>query len=725
MVTNILYFAPPLAPPTSTTCIQAWDSTEVEKSFQTKEQLSEFFTDLNRAATPDSGEPADISTSTTTDPEQQKPSTPSVSSETDPHATPQEKLPYRFTGNTSDFLATPVGFERARGAEIYATMPRHKRRPKIVTATTSANSSQAQSNDSSPYAMAPLSPKRRSITGPHPPRSAAARRAEGFSELLQFTRQQQFTPTPAVGEMDITQSLPSFASGQSSLDDARGLPLDDEDAGGFCDEFGESGSLGESAILPQPSDEILDRKLLPSQADSKASKVSTVPQLQSVPESSEFLHIEEANGRAEFSISPPPPLGDSDHGKEDTAPSTQTGIGVAADDLEEKSETIEINDHKNRDSATDPPVHITTDDLEEKSETVETSDHDSAPSIHITTDDLEEKSDNIETNGLLKDAKMDTELTTSPPPVSDREQKEESSDVTMLTESLAEKSEDGDAVNQMETTCSHHKPEETNGREEFISPPLADSDDDDEMEENEVAQEITADNSVQKSEESNTPTIDDDELHVHDPSDSDRKNKESTPVDDYPTSDTSTETNKLQEQRINGDSPYHLRHRGTNAEQQMTEKEQDQTEPEIISDLPPTPMNARSTSSKKEQKSETSDFSPTTIATRSTSNEPASDSASTSILDSSREERESSVESGASESHSGLVQRSSPSHHQASTQGMLGWLQGVSRHMLFGLLPRTVGLRGGLIVVGVAAISSLLLYNLTGHASPNSSAAGR
>ena len=185
--------------------------------------------------------------------------------------------------------------------------------------------------------------------------------------------------------------------------------------------------------------------------------------------------------------------------------------------------------------------------MEEKSETVETSDHDSAPSIHITTDDLEEKSDNIETSGLLNDAKIDTELAT---PVSDKEQEEKSSDVTMLIESLAEKSEDGDAVNQMETTCSH-EPEETNGREEFISPPLADSDDDDEMEENEVGQEITtADNSVQKSEETNTLTIDDGELHVHDSIDSDRNNKESTPqtaVDDYQTSDTLTETSKLQE----------------------------------------------------------------------------------------------------------------------------------------------------------------------------------
>ena len=188
---------------------------------------------------------------------------------------------------------------------------------------------------------------------------------------------------------------------------------------------------------------------------------------------------------------------------------------------------------------------------------------------------MEEKS---ETNGIL-DAKADTELATPPPPVSDREQEEKSIDmnVTMLTESLAEKSEDGDAVNQMETMCSH-KPEEANGREEFISPPLADSkDDDDEMEENEVAQEITsADNSVQKYEELNTLIIDDGELHGHDSSDSDRNNKESTPqttVDDYQTSDTSTETSKLQEQRINGDSPYHLlRHRGTSAKQQNTEK---------------------------------------------------------------------------------------------------------------------------------------------------------
>ena len=120
----------------------------------------------------------------------------------------------------------------------------------------------------------------------------------------------------------------------------------------------------------------------------------------------------------------------------------------------------------------------------------------------------------------------------------------------MLTESLAEKPEDSDAVNQMETTYSH-KPEETNGREEFISPPLADSDDDDEMEENEVAQETSAaDNLVQKSEETNTLTIDDDELHVHDFSDLNRNNKESTPqtaVDDYQTSDTLTETSKLQE----------------------------------------------------------------------------------------------------------------------------------------------------------------------------------
>ena len=99
------------------------------------------------------------------------------------------------------------------------------------------------------------------------------------------------------------------------------------------------------------------------------------------------------------------------------------------------------------------------------------------------------------------------------------------------------------------------------------------------MEENEVhvAQEISGtDNLVQKSEETNILTIDDGELHVHDPSDSDRNNKESMHSCRRLLNIRYVDcTSKLQEQRINGDSPYHLRHRGTSAEQQMTEKEQD------------------------------------------------------------------------------------------------------------------------------------------------------
>ena len=73
-----------------------------------------------------------------------------------------------------------------------------------------------------------------------------------------------------------------------------------------------------------------------------------------------------------------------------------------------------------------------------------------------------------------------------------------------------------------------------------------------------------------------------------------------------------------------------------------------------------------------------------------TSKEP-SDSTTASLLDSSREERESSVDSSLSESHSELVQQASPLRRAQAT-GMLGWLHGFSRNVLFGLLPQSVGL---------------------------------
>lgn len=632
----------------------------MEKSFQTTEQLSDFFTTLSRGTTPDP-ESADISTSAT-DPEQPKPPTPLLpSTELDSHAVPQEKLPYRFTGNTTDLLGSPVGFERARGADIYATMPRRKPRSKVATCT-----SVAHGNDgacATPVSAGqPPSPKKPLIAGTHP-RSAAARRAEGFSELLQFTRQQQFTP---LGDMDITQSLPSFASGQLSLDDTRGIPVE-EDEDKLCDDFGEGGGVGiavsKSSYPPQPSGEVLDKPPFPNQGDSN--KVSTIPQLQAVPEDGEFLHVEEANGKAEFAISPPPPLDDSDHEKEASVPP----IRVIAADSEEKLETVETSDHKSRDSV---------------------------PSTHDTADDLDEKSEAVESRGLLDDAKTDTELATSSP-VSDTaengdtELKEKSSNAISLTESPMEKPEDSEVVTES------IKLEESNGRDEFTSPPLADSDDDMEDKEN-----IATESSVQKkSEETNIMSVDCELSDSSTSADNGESRSPQTTVHDH---EAASDTNKANTFQQNGDSPYHLRHRVTGVAEQQTEQEQEHQPEMEIDDL--------------------SD----SITTRSTSREP-SDSASTSILDSSREERESSVDSITDESHSGLIQQSSRlrSHHgssQAAT-GVLGWLHGVSRNVLFGFIPRTVGLRGGLIVVGVAAISSLLLYNLTGYTSANSTAGGR
>ena len=93
----------------------------MEKSFQTKEELSDFFKTLSRGATPDP-ESADISTST----DLQPPSRPSTS-ELDPRI-PQEMQPYHFKGNTDNLVhvASPAALERVREAEIYATMPRNK-----------------------------------------------------------------------------------------------------------------------------------------------------------------------------------------------------------------------------------------------------------------------------------------------------------------------------------------------------------------------------------------------------------------------------------------------------------------------------------------------------------------------------------------------------------------------------------------------------------------------
>ena len=598
----------------------------MEKSFQTKEQLNDFFKTLSRGTTPDL-ESADISTSAAEP--QQQPHVPSqaLSSELDSHAVPQEMIPYHFKGNTTDLTASPAEVERMRGAEIYATMPRNKPRSKVQVASFPAQNSLC----ATPVSGQQYSPKKQLITGSHP-RSAAARRAEGFSELLQFTRQQQFTP---IGDMDACQSLPSFASGQLSLDDTRGIPLDDENE--LRDDLGESGSVGlavsKSLILPQPSDEILNNNVHPSQhgesfdqpcpSQDDSGKVSTAPQLEVLLESSE---LEEPNGKPSFTTSPP--LGETE--KEDSR-------GV---------------------------VHV--------------------------ADGLKETSRSVETNGLLDDAKVGTDVDIAPP-LGDAEREEESEKSRdIVTEKLIERSEESETV--METS----KSEEATGREEFISPPLADSNDG--MEEKELAepQDFTAESVVGDSQEPTIASVDDSELHDSSDSGLSRETTPQTADNDHEISDK-TEANRLQQ---NGDSPYHLQHRATGTKQQ-TEELQDQPEPET-SDLSASTSNPEVATSKEPPNSTT-----------------------TSILDSSREERESSVESSASESHSSLIQQSSSLRQSTQAVGVLGWLHDVSRQALFGLLPRTVGLRGGLIVVGVAALSSFLLYSLTGYSPANSSASGK
>ena len=186
--------------------MQVWDNTELEKSFQTKEELSDFFKTLSRGATPDQ-ESADVSTT------DQPPSEQLL-------LPPQDMHPYHFKGNRGNVFASPA-LDRVKEAEIYATLPRNK----------------SHSKTSSPASASPCvtplghhSPKKHLLSSTQTHSRSAARRAEGFSELLQFTRQQQCSP---LGDMDVSQSLPFFTSGQL-LQEKLGTPTDNliEDGAG-------------------------------------------------------------------------------------------------------------------------------------------------------------------------------------------------------------------------------------------------------------------------------------------------------------------------------------------------------------------------------------------------------------------------------------------------------------------------------------------------------------
>ena len=168
---------------------------DVEEQLQgkSKDELGEFFKTLNHTATPDDKH-ADVGTT--------------EHSGEGPEA-PREVQPlYVFTGSRGDIIASPAPLDRVREAEIYATMPRNKKPHSKNGTPLSA------SPCTTPLGHHTAGSKRPSqSTSAQPHSRSAARRAEGFSELLQFTREQQLNSP--LGDMDVSQSLPSFMSSVS------------------------------------------------------------------------------------------------------------------------------------------------------------------------------------------------------------------------------------------------------------------------------------------------------------------------------------------------------------------------------------------------------------------------------------------------------------------------------------------------------------------------------
>ena len=160
---------------------------------KSKDELGEFFKTLNHTATPDDKH-ADVST---------------TEHSGEGRETPCEvQQPYVFTGSRGDIVASPAPLDRVREAEIYATMPRNKKPHSKNGLPLSA------SPCTTPLGHHAAGSKRPSqSTSAQPHSRSAARRAEGFSELLQFTREQQFCSP--LGDMDVSQSLPSFMSSVS------------------------------------------------------------------------------------------------------------------------------------------------------------------------------------------------------------------------------------------------------------------------------------------------------------------------------------------------------------------------------------------------------------------------------------------------------------------------------------------------------------------------------
>ena len=480
-----------------------------------------------------------------------------------------------------------------------------------------------------------LSPKKKLSLTTQPHSKSAARRAEGFSELLQFTREQQCTP---LGDMDVSQSLPYFSLEQEPLKES-GIPLarnltacdsysgsrEEEpvasNLGNILQYDGEEGVKSESALqamsqeevkietAPQPTgEEMVTSGIAPQATGEETVKLETAPQ----PAGEEMV----TSGIA-------PQATGEEMVKLETAPQPAGEEMIKIETAQQPTSEEEVKSEVAPQPTCEEKVEIETTPQPTVEEEVQ---NETAPQL-TGMEEVEIES----TSQPTSEIEVKNEIT--PQPISEEKVKIETVAQAADEESIT--SEIEGLANTMPVVrpefsispLPDHTAEEDLTKDRDLSPPAADD---------EISEDIQ--------------TLDQNLTSLHDDScDPDQ----STNISLEESVDNESTENFLQQ---NG-SP-HLRQRTVLGDRHDQEQE-DKVEDDVSS------------------------------------------------VASSRDDRESSAERSF-DSHSTLIQPTS------MTLGMFEWLQRIFRRSLYGLVP-PLGLRGGLLVVGLAAISSLVVYNLIGQ----------
>ena len=590
------------------------------------------------------------------------------------------------------------------------------------------------------------SPKKPQSSSAQTHSRSAARRAEGFSELLQFTRLQQ-TEFGPLGDMDVSQSLPSFVSEQ--LRQESGGPLYDltesgthrtvressVDSSGLPDEVVVGASESEEgSVVPQFAiSPPLGENDVKKDGEFVEELMNDVPSVEIPGESNVDAHYDDVRD----------PRDSGQTTKVDTGEISDTVTPQIADEAVEASEARETNissepavllpemESKETSFPTSDEVHVAEQTVSgevspsiERPADIEVSDQvpceetvtseasDSHPSV--AEGDL---SSQLATSPPLADSDDDEGASTKSGEISSTEKRTEVVDISSQHAEAVAKEESNLVVPQLsdELVIGASEPRENSIHfipETAKSPPLDDSDEE-EGEESTTSSKISS--SVDRPEEMELG-----DHHIHNVLHNHNTSHEYEGMKEVVceiSNSIPTQLNSNQVVGVTSDpvtSEFAVSPPLNDSEDEDDEESLKSRESSLVresseeSDYIQPAHDAETGISETHDKTELLQNGSHHLRHRTgeqQSEHELSLAESDIALSESRQERESSEERNG-DRHTTLSQPPAP-----MATGVLGWLQRFLRRGLFGGLP-PFGFRSGLIVVGVAAISSLVIYNL-------------